>query len=207
MEGPDSIPGPSRVAIDNVWGEDRFHSTALRHSDWAARAPSLIKCGHARPRRIEMPNIGNVLKEEIVRLSRRESRSQVDSTRKATIQHRREIAALKRHIAQLERQVALLSRKTFGQQAVVMADTNGKSARFSAKGLRVHRERLGLSADDFGKLLGVSAQSVYNWEQEKARPRAELVVKVAALRGIGKRDAKARLEHLGAASKRVRRKA
>jgi DNA-binding XRE family transcriptional regulator len=154
-----------------------------------------------------MPNIGSLLKEEIVRLSRRESRSQVDSTRKATIRHRREIAALKRRIAQLERQVALLSRKILGAQAVVAADTNGRSARFSAKGLRIHRERLGLSADDFGKLLGVSAQSVYNWEQEKARPRAELLVKVAALRGIGKRDAKARLEDLGAAAKRVGRKA
>jgi len=154
-----------------------------------------------------MPNIGSVLKEEIVRLSRRESRSQVDSTRKATIGHRREIAALKRDIAQLKRQVALLSRKALGPQAVVAAEPNGKSARFSAKGLRVHRERLGLSADDFGKLLGVSAQSVYNWELEKARPRAELVRKVAALRGIGKRDAKSRLAELRAASKRARPKA
>ena len=153
-----------------------------------------------------MPNIGNVLKEEIVRLSRRESRSQVDSTRKATIRHRREIAALKRDMAQLGRQVALLSRKTFGAQAEAVADTNGKSARFSAKGLRVHRERLGLSADDFGKLLGVSAQSIYNWEQEKARPRAELRAKVAALRRIGKRDAKSRLTQLVAATKKARPK-
>jgi len=153
-----------------------------------------------------MPNIGNLLKEEIVRLSRKESRSQVDSTKKSTTRHRREIATLKRQVAQLERQVALLSRKTLGAPAVVPANANGKSARFSAKGICVHRERLGLSADDFGKLLGVSAQSIYNWEQEKARPRAELRAKVAALRGIGKRDAKSRLEHLVAAAKRARPK-
>ena len=152
-----------------------------------------------------MPNIGSVLKEEIVRLSRRESRSQFDPTRKATIRHRREIAALKRGIVQLERQVALLSRKVLAA-AVTPADTGGKSARFSAKRLRAHRDRLGLSADDFGKLLGVSAQSIYNWEQEKARPRAELLAKVAALRGIGKRDAKSRLERLGAAKTKRRRK-
>ena len=153
-----------------------------------------------------MPNIGNVLKEEIVRLSRRESRSQVDSTRKATIRHRREIAALKRDIVQLERQVALLSRKILGAPLVAAADTGSKSARFSAKRLRAHRERLGLSADDFGKLLGVSAQSIYNWEQEKARPRAELLAKVAALRGIGKRDARSRLEQLVPANKRAKPK-
>jgi DNA-binding XRE family transcriptional regulator len=153
-----------------------------------------------------MPNIGSVLKEEIVRLSRRESRSQFDPTRKATIRHRREIAALKRGIVQLERQVAMLSRKVLAAPAVTPADSGGKSARFSAKRLRAHRERLGLSADEFGKLLGVSAQSIYNWEQEKARPRAELLAKVAALRGIGKRDAKSRLERLGTAKKRARRK-
>ncbi len=146
-----------------------------------------------------MPNIGSVLKEEIIRLSRKESRSQIDPTKRATIRQRREVAELKRQVAQLARQVALLSRKTLGAPAVVPADDNGKPARFSAKGLRVQRERLGLSADGLGKLLGVSAQSIYNWEHEKAHPRAEQLSKVAALRGIGKREAKARLDQFGAA--------
>ena len=70
----------------------------------------------------------------------------------------------------------------------------------------MQRERLGLSAEDFGKLLGVSAQSIYNWEHEKARPRAEQLAKVAALRGIGKREAKARLDQLGAAKKTTKPK-
>ena len=146
-----------------------------------------------------MPNIGSVLKEEIIRLSRKESRSQIDPTKRATIRQRREVAELKRQVAQLARQVALLSRKTLGAPAVVPADDNGKPARFSAKGLRVQRERLGLSADGLGKLLGVSAQSIYNWEHEKAHPHAEQLSKVAALRGIGKREAKARLDQFGAA--------
>jgi DNA-binding transcriptional regulator YiaG len=154
-----------------------------------------------------MANIATALKEEITRLSRKESRSQVDPTKKATIRHRSEIAELKRQVAQLQRQVALLSRKTLGALATVPADATGKPARFSAKGLRVQRERLGLSADDFGRLLGVSAQSVYNWEQEKARPRAEQISKIAALRGIGKREAAARLEQLGAATMTAKSKA
>lgn len=153
-----------------------------------------------------MPNIGSVLKEEIVRLSRKETRSQIYPSKKATIRHRREIAELKRQVAQLERQMALLLRKTLGASAVVPAATTGRPARFSAKGLRVQRERLELSADDFGKLLGVSAQSIYNWEQEKARPRVEQLSKVAALRPIGKREAKARLEQLAAATKTAKRK-
>jgi DNA-binding XRE family transcriptional regulator len=148
-----------------------------------------------------MPNIGSVLKEEIIRLSRKESRSQIDPTKKAAIRQRREVAELRRQVAQLTRQVGLLSRKTLGASVIVPPDGNHQPARFRAKGLRVQRERLGLSADDFGKLLGVSAQSIYNWEHEKARPRAEQLAKVAALRGIGKREAKARLDRLGAAKK------
>ena len=155
---------------------------------------------------MDMPNIGSVLKEEIIRLSRKESRSQIDPTKKAAIRQRREVAELRRQVAQLTRQVGLLSRKTLGAPAVVPADDKGKPARFSAKGLRVQRERLGLSADDFGKLLGVSAQSIYNWENEKARPRAEQLANVAALRGIGKREAKARLDQLGAAKKTAKLK-
>ena len=153
-----------------------------------------------------MPNIGSVLKEEIVRLSRKEARSQIDPSKKAAIRHRREIAELKRQVAQLERQVALLLRKTLGASAGVPAATTGRPARFSAKGLRVQRERLELSADDFGKLVGVSGQSIYNWEHEKARPRVQQLSKVAALRAIGKREAKARLEQLAASTKTRKRK-
>ena len=91
-----------------------------------------------------------------------------------------------------KRRVAMLSRKVLGT-ASIKADTNTKTPRFSAKGLQARRSRLDLSAADFGKLLGVSAQSIYNWESEKARPRAEQIAKLAALRGLGKREVAARL--------------
>jgi len=104
--------------------------------------PNLVECGRPQSLRTDMPNIGSILKEEIIRLSRKECRSQVEPTKKATIWQRHEVAGLKRQVAQLARQVALLSRKTLGASAVVPADDGGKPARFSAKGLRVQRERL-----------------------------------------------------------------
>jgi len=143
-----------------------------------------------------MPSIGTVLKEEISRLSRKEVRSQVEATKKATTQHRRHIAALRRQVAQLERQVALLVRKARDTPQPVSAASAVARPRFVAKGLRSQRTRLGLSAADFGKLLGVSAQSIYNWERELAYPRGEQIAKLAALRGIGKREAAMRLEQL-----------
>jgi DNA-binding transcriptional regulator YiaG len=147
-----------------------------------------------------MPNIGTVLREEIARLSRKEVRSHVDPARKVTAQHRHDIAALKRQIAQLERQVALLSRKVLGTRPGVSPAPAARPLRFSAKGLHAQRSRLRLSATDFGKLLGVSSQTIYNWEREAARPRSEQLGKLAALRAMGTREAKGRLEQLAGAN-------
>ena len=69
----------------------------------------------------------------------------------------------------------------------------GAAPRFSAKGLAAQRKRLGLSAAAMAKLLGVSALSVYKWESGKTRPRAKQIEAIARLRGIGKKEAAARL--------------
>src|SRR3954447_17017791 len=58
-----------------------------------------------------MPNIASVLRDEIKRLSRQQSRTQIDPTRKATAVHRRDIALLKRQVVLLERQVKSLMRR------------------------------------------------------------------------------------------------
>lgn len=153
-----------------------------------------------------MPNIGTVLREEISRLSRRETRSLVDATRKATSQHRRDIAELKRQITQLQRQVKQLSRSGGATQQADSPDSVTKSVRFSAKGLRALRDRLGLSQTDLGTLLGVSSQSVYNWERESTHPREGQLVKLAALRGVGKRQAAQMLNQLAELSIKQRPK-
>src|SRR5437762_1914978 len=150
-----------------------------------------------------MPNIGALLKQEIVRLARKESRAEGQATKKASAQHRRHIAALKRHVTTLERQLALLQRRAFGSQGGTPR-TDVQKLRFVAKGLKSQRGRLGLSAADYGKLVGVSAQSVYNWEQGNANPRPEQLKMIAAVRAMGKREAQARLGPSGAKSTRNR---
>jgi DNA-binding transcriptional regulator YiaG len=136
-----------------------------------------------------MANIAAALKEEITRVSRKELRKLVDPIRRQLATQRRDIAALKRERDELERQVTSLA-KTSRRSIVPVpeADTE-KRSRFSAAGLRTLRQKLGLSADDLGRLAGVSGQSVYNWEQEKSRPRQAQVDKIAPLRNIGKREA------------------
>ena len=153
-----------------------------------------------------MANIGTMLRQEISRLARRETRGQVQAVKKASAQYRRHIAALKRQVATLERQVSGLLRRTLDRPS---AATNGPTSlkmRFVPKGLRAQRGRLGLSAVDYGRLAGVSDQSIYNWEQGHTKPRAEKLEALAALRPIGRREARARLNAIDARTMKNRRK-
>ena len=59
-----------------------------------------------------------------------------------------------------------------------------------------NRKRLGLSAADYGLLVGATGQSVYAWESGKTKPRAKNLAAIAALRGAGKREVDARLAEL-----------
>lgn len=141
-----------------------------------------------------MPNLSSVLKSEITRLARKEIRSAVDPLRKANAGYRREIAELKRQVASLQRDLKAASRAPKGTAPAEEAPKAG--TRFVPKGLKSLRARLGLSAADFGLLVGASGQSVYNWEAGKTVPRASQRAALAAVRGMGKREAAKRLEAL-----------
>lgn len=148
-----------------------------------------------------MPNIATALRGEISRLARKEVRGQSETLRKASAQRRRDIAEMKRRISELQRKVTFLEKQVLkgAPSQVVAADAVG--VRFSAKGLRSHRNRLGLSAGAYGKLIGVTGQTVYKWESEAVRPRKQQQALLAALRRMGKKETRARLEHLAKGSR------
>lgn len=58
------------------------------------------------------------------------------------------------------------------------------------------RKRLGLSASQLGALIGMSEQSVYNWETKKATPRKDALAAIIELRGVGKREVQRRLSEM-----------
>jgi DNA-binding XRE family transcriptional regulator len=153
-----------------------------------------------------MPNVGAILKEEITRLSRKEQRRKLAGMKKASAQYRRYIAALRRQIRSVGRQVLVLRSRLIERTSQVVTPTAAKQTRFVAKGLRSQRARLGLSAEEYGWLVGVSAQTIYSWERETSTPRAEQRASLAAIRGLGKREACARLEAVTSrGAKRTRR--
>lgn len=135
-----------------------------------------------------MMTLAVALKEEISRLARKEIKAATQSTAKAVAQHRRELAKLKRQIREQEKKIATLQKgKPLPQQA-------DDSVRFSARSVKAQRTRLGLSAADYARLVGVSPLTIYNWEHGKSRPRKEQLAQLVTVRGIGKREALRRLE-------------
>ena len=149
-----------------------------------------------------MPNIAGVLKEEIRRLAKKEIKAQVGSTRQAVARYRSDIAKLKRQLGQQEREIKLL-KKQQGQPQT--EEEPLESVRFSARSVKAQRSRLRLSAADYGKLVGVSGLTIYNWESEKARPRKAQLAALVAVRGIGKREALQELAELTPKKKGKRR--
>ena len=135
-----------------------------------------------------MTTFANQLKSEIARIAKKEMRSETQQLKKASAQYRSDIAALKRHITVLEATVKKLQK---GQPKPVLKveKVSATALRFRAGGFATLRKKLGLSAQQMGKLINVSAQSVYHWEAEKSRPRASQLPGIAAVRKLTKKEA------------------
>jgi DNA-binding transcriptional regulator YiaG len=143
-----------------------------------------------------MPDIAAALKSEVARIARKEIKQQTRGLKKAAGGHRSDIASLKRRVHDLESELRKLSRANARSANAAVSKSTAPNQRFSAKGFASLRRRLGLSAADLALLIEASAQSVYKWEQGKARPRAEHLAAIAGIRGIGKREVARRLQGL-----------
>ena len=145
-----------------------------------------------------MANLMTILNDRIARVARRELRKQTLAVRRASVQHRRDIIDLKREVAKLTRAIWFLERQEKRRVQSVPSPERTDGMRFRADGMRTHRAKLGLSAKDYGRLVGVSGLTIYHWENGKAKPRRLQLAKLATVRGIGKREAAKRLQMLDA---------
>ena len=149
-----------------------------------------------------MSNIATVFKEEILWLARKEIRRQTNALKKASAQYRKEIAEMKRRVSDLQRKITPLEKQVLKNVPSPAAETDADHVRFTAKGLRSQRQRLDLSAANYGKLIGVTGQTIYSWERETSRPRKQQVARIASLRHMGRTEAQARLEQLAGGSRK-----
>lgn len=140
-----------------------------------------------------MTNFAQQIKGEISRIARKEVRAETQALKKASAQYRKEIAALKRRIISLEGSLKNASRGGAEKAAAVQVERESPTLRFHVGGFAALRKKLGVSAAEMGKLLGVSAQSVYHWEAGKTKPRASQLLAISVVRKMGKKEVAARL--------------
>src|SRR6476659_9688291 len=94
---------------------------------------------------LPMPNVASTLKAEISRVARKEVRGETNALKRAVIAYRHDIAALKRRTEVLERLVRRGSKTSAsGSTSSIPEQANQEVRRFSGKGLRSQRKRLGL---------------------------------------------------------------
>lgn len=147
-----------------------------------------------------MQNLSQALKAEIQRISRREIKTSFRPIRSSTVGLKKTVAELRRKVATLESEnKRLLSFQKAEQEKLpqVSSEEAGK-VRISSKSIHALRNKLGLSQDDFAKLIDVSGQAVYAMEHKEGRLRfrGNTLNKILAIKGIGKREAQKRLEEM-----------
>ncbi|NLX20537.1 MAG: helix-turn-helix domain-containing protein [Phycisphaerae bacterium] len=157
-----------------------------------------------------MPNIAQVLKDEIQRLAKKEIKTPTSQLRKGLVALKRSVADLKKRISELEREnrrLTATTRKRQQQQPAAPSDETA-SVWFTSKGIRSQRGKLGLSQADFAKLVGVSSLTVYQWERKEGKLtlRGPTKAALAGIRGIGVREARQRLEEQDEGEKKTAKK-
>jgi DNA-binding transcriptional regulator YiaG len=159
----------------------------------------MIWCDFAL-RRVDMTTYAESFKREVARVSKKEVRGEITPLRKATTTHRSEIAALKKSVKSLEatvRQLVKLANRSGAASAAAQANAQPKKAAakpsargtFDAAAFAEHRKQLGLTQEQWAKIVGVSSLSIYKWEKGGVQPREKQLAAIRVAMSLGKRRA------------------
>ena len=138
-----------------------------------------------------MPDLKQVLNDEIRRLARKEVKLAVAPLQANIVALRKQIAELKKSLAAADKTIAVI-RKDSGAP-VEEVRKEAPRLRLNAAGIVRIRSKLKLSQSDFARVLGVSMHTISSWEKGKSCPRAGVKARICALRVAGKRRIKALL--------------
>jgi DNA-binding XRE family transcriptional regulator len=135
-----------------------------------------------------MPTLAATLKAEIRRLAGKEVQKALRSLRRVQrqmkamrVRNRSQRTELRR----LERRVERVKLTAGG------GGRGGRGARMSPDAIRTLRSRLGMTREQFARVLGVSAGSIFGWETGRTMPRGRSVQRIADVRKMGVRKARA----------------
>ena len=142
-----------------------------------------------------MPNVAQVLREEITRLARKEVRTACDPLRKQVRTLRQTVKGQQESITKLDRalaKMATLSPDTSASLHTPEEETT--RARVTPASIKRHRNRLKLSQAELGTLLDVSTNTIVRWEAGTSKPRVQYRAALLKMRDLGRREATKMLE-------------
>lgn len=135
-----------------------------------------------------MGKVESLLKQEIVRLSRKEAR-------RLTLSLKEDIKRLKARSAEFARSIQTLRTQIEAAHAKERITKMREEVaagrirrRLSPRMIQKLRARLGVSQSRFAELVGASLPSITNWEKGKTTPKPEIRERILALRALKKRD-------------------
>lgn len=149
-----------------------------------------------------MSNFTKTIKDEISRLARKETKTALAPIRKPAGATRSTVADLKHRVAALEKETRRLSTLLAPLSPLRLSVSAGDNppatsskSWISGKGVRSLRRKLKLSQEAFAKLIGVSPNTVNNWEHKPSMLQLQTSTKTAvfAVRHLGAREAKQKL--------------
>jgi DNA-binding transcriptional regulator YiaG len=147
-----------------------------------------------------MPNIAQVLKEEIRRLAKHEAKVLITTIKSDVVKLKKSSVQLRRQLAQLTKDNALLMKSsTSVSQAIIPVPSSiPENVRFGSKSVKSLRRRLKLTQMEFGKLVGVTNLTISNWETKGSGLTLKDKFKAAifGLRNMNAKEARMRLDLL-----------
>ena len=137
-----------------------------------------------------MPNLAVVLKDEIRRLAKKEVRAVAGPLRKRIAELERSGATYKRQLPGLLKTVARLEGEAKQRQllGVRRGAEAPKGSRLGPRSIAAQRKRLKLTRKDFGLLAGVSANTIYLWENAEVAPKEKSRAVLVGLRKLGVKE-------------------
>ena len=137
-----------------------------------------------------MGKMEGIIKDEIIRLAKREMRMyfvclrrDVRSLKITASQLRKSVLSLQRVVSQQERQI--------GPKVLPEVTAEDmKKARFSPRLIKTLRKHLEVSQRDMAKLAGVTVGAVLQWEKGKFEPKDDNKKVLVGLRKLGRQNAR-----------------
>jgi len=152
-----------------------------------------------------MPNVAQVLKAEIARIAKHETKVALAQPKKTGIANTKTLAAVKRRLAEIEKNLSALQKtlQTCCSGSAPVEEPAGPKAWLTGRGVKGLRRKMRLSQQAFARLVKVSTAAIIRWEKKagKLTIRGNKMANILALRGVGVQEAKRRLADMGKKAK------